>query len=112
MRRERADEDGPEDGDAVRERGGKRTAVLPVRRRRHRAEDNDDCSTHAININRFSWQAIARTLDGAVDGAEQRGLPHGETEPRDDDLALVAQLVGSKRAGSAVLHITSCLVEH
>ena len=42
--RERVHEDGAEDGDAVGEGGGECTAVLPVRRRRHRAEDHNDCT--------------------------------------------------------------------
>ena len=55
----------------------------------------------------------------AVDGAEERSLPHGETKPRDDNLALVAQLadrVNRKNAiclvvcGAATQELVACLL--
>ena len=47
---QRAHEDGAEDRDAVREERGVRAAVLPVRRRGHGAEDDDDCSGIPISV--------------------------------------------------------------
>ena len=60
-----------------------------------------------------------RTFNRAVDGAEERSLPHGETKPRDDNLALVAQLadrVNRKNAmclvvcGAATQELVACLL--
>ena len=49
-RREGVDEDGAEDGDAVGEEGRVRAPVLPVRRGRHRAEDDNDCDRPPVSV--------------------------------------------------------------